>query len=94
MQVDPLSPFAQAIISRNITRPTDDIPAYVVVTLALTYGKDGARSQVFRTRIRLPNSSETYEPFMDPNLAATGSPGLMRPMPPQVPPPLRPRGKQ
>jgi len=70
---DPADPQAFLFLQRNLSRATDDIPAYVIVTLELTYGKDGSRSQVFRSRIRLLVSSETYQPFADPALAAANA---------------------
>jgi prepilin-type N-terminal cleavage/methylation domain-containing protein len=89
---DPQSPFAQMIMQRNMARQTDDVPAYVVVTLALSHGKDGSRTQVFRTRIRLPISTETYEPLIDPGIGAGGPlPNPPSPMPMPLGPSLAPR---
>ena len=59
---DPNDPNAANWMQRNLNRPTDGIPAWVQVTLALTYGKDNSRVQVFKSRIRLMNAMETYEP--------------------------------
>lgn len=72
-EFDPRDPNAQLMMLRNFNRATDDIPAYVVVTLALAYGKGETRTQVFRTRMRLPASAETHEPYIDPN------PGMVPP---------------
>lgn len=47
---------------------TDDIPAYVTVTLKLGYGDDESHGRLFRSKIRLLTSTETYEPFIDPSL--------------------------
>jgi len=91
-EIDPKNPYAQIMMNRNLSRPTDDVPAYIIVTLALGYGKDNARTQVYRSRIRLLTSSETYEPFVDPNLVTlTGVPRALRPRSTQVPPELIPR---
>jgi len=48
--------------------PTDDVPAYVSVTLALGYGEKAKRTRVFRSKIRLMSSLETYKPYIDPSL--------------------------
>jgi hypothetical protein len=70
LELDPLDPAYEAMMRFLQSRPPDGIPAYVTVTLALGYGPDHARTQVFRTRIRLFRSEETYEPFIDPSLGA------------------------
>jgi prepilin-type N-terminal cleavage/methylation domain-containing protein len=80
MELDPEDPMAQAIRHQEMQRPTDDIPAYVVVTLALSYGRDNERVRVFRSRIRLFGSLESFEPFIDPALGVgVGGPGARRP---------------
>ncbi|KPL08072.1 hypothetical protein AMJ85_08930 [candidate division BRC1 bacterium SM23_51] len=82
--LDPLDPKAQMVAQYNRSRPNDDVPAYAVVTLGLGYGKDNARTRLFRSRIRLPNSLETYEPLVDPALAiGSGQPTV--PVPPPTP---------
>ncbi|MBM3334156.1 hypothetical protein FJY63_05800, partial [Candidatus Sumerlaeota bacterium] len=62
--IGPEDPSFALIAGWNRSRPSDGIPAYVTVTLALGYGKDSAKTRAFRTRIRLMNSTETYEPFL------------------------------
>jgi len=74
VEVDPKDPNAEMIRMRDRARPTDDIPAYVSVTLVLGYGRDGSRTQVFRSRLRLLSSLETHEPLL--NFAAMGSGGF------------------
>lgn len=63
MDFDPLDPRAQVFRMQQRNQPTDDIPAYVTLTLKLSYGGNDKATQLFRTRIRLPNSQETFIPL-------------------------------
>ncbi|MCX8037807.1 MAG: prepilin-type N-terminal cleavage/methylation domain-containing protein [Candidatus Sumerlaeia bacterium] len=91
-EIDPNDPNAMFLRIREMNRPTDDIPAYISMTLTLGYGQDGSRTRIFRSRFRLMVSSETFEPMpsalprigdfppgMFPQLTPFGaSPGIRR----------------
>jgi len=64
-KIDPNDPNAAFLRQRDIMRPTDDVPAYINVTVSLAYGKDNAQTRVFRSRIRMLRSQEVYEPPLD-----------------------------
>lgn len=83
-ELDPFDPNDQRIAQFNRSRPYDDIPAYVAVTLGLGYGRNNSGTRLFRSRIRLLNSLETYEPFVDSTLAM-GAEQPRAPVPPATP---------
>jgi type II secretory pathway pseudopilin PulG len=76
-KVDPTDPNAAMLRQRELMRPTDDVPAYINLTVALAYSKDNVRTRVFRSRIRLLRSQEVYEPPMDFG-GLLGGPGGMQ----------------